>query len=47
MHPLGRLGKPLDIANAVNFLLSPENNWITGQVLSVDGGLNSLKTLSK
>lgn len=37
--PLGRLGSPEDIANAVNFLLSPEAKYITGQVLQVDGGL--------
>ena len=44
MHPLGRIGKPLDIARAVVFLLDPENSWITGQVLNVDGGLGKLKT---
>lgn len=44
MHPLGRVGVPQDIARAVVFLLDPKNSWITGQVLSVDGGLSSLKT---
>lgn len=39
MHALGRIGTPEDIARAVCFLLNPLNNWITGQVLSVDGGL--------
>ena len=39
MHALGRLGEPKDIANAVVFLLNPENDWITGQVIGVDGGL--------
>jgi NAD(P)-dependent dehydrogenase (short-subunit alcohol dehydrogenase family) len=43
MHPLGRLGEPGDVARAIVFLLDPENNWITGQVLGVDGGLGSLK----
>ncbi|MFK7880786.1 SDR family NAD(P)-dependent oxidoreductase [Roseobacter sp.] len=33
-----RLGKPEDIAAAVMFLVSPQASWITGQVLSVDGG---------
>ncbi len=33
-----RLGTPDDIAAAVLFLLSAEAAWITGQVLSVDGG---------
>jgi 3-oxoacyl-[acyl-carrier protein] reductase len=33
-----RLGQPEDIANAVGFLCMPASDWITGQVLSVDGG---------
>lgn len=37
--PLGRPGSPEDIANAVAFLVSDEANYITGQVLAVDGGL--------
>ena len=39
MHPLGRIGQPVEIARAIAFLLSPDNAWITGQVLGVDGGL--------
>lgn len=39
LAPLGRLGSPEDIANAVAFLVSDEASFITGQVLSVDGGL--------
>jgi 3-oxoacyl-[acyl-carrier protein] reductase len=35
---LRRLGTAEDIANAVVFFASDEANWITGQVLSVDGG---------
>lgn len=37
--PLGRTGTPEDIANAVVFLASAEANYITGQVLCVDGGI--------
>lgn len=37
--PLGRMGKPEDIANAYLFLASDEANFINGAVLSVDGGL--------
>lgn len=37
--PLRRLGEPEDIANAFLFLASDEATFITGQVLSVDGGL--------
>jgi NAD(P)-dependent dehydrogenase (short-subunit alcohol dehydrogenase family) len=36
--PLGRTGEPADIAAAVRFLCGPESSWITGAVLSVDGG---------
>jgi 3-oxoacyl-[acyl-carrier protein] reductase len=37
--PLGRLGRPADIAGAVRFLCSDEASFITGEVLLVDGGL--------
>lgn len=43
MHALGRIGTPEDIAQAVVFFLDPINNWITGQVLAVDGGLSSIR----
>lgn len=39
MIALKRIGKPEDVANAVNFLLSDEANYITKQVISVDGGM--------
>ena len=38
MYPLRRLGEPQDHANAVLFLASDLSGWITGQVLSVNGG---------
>jgi meso-butanediol dehydrogenase/(S,S)-butanediol dehydrogenase/diacetyl reductase len=38
-YPLGRVGEPEDVANAVLFLASDEAAWITGVVLRVDGGL--------
>jgi NAD(P)-dependent dehydrogenase (short-subunit alcohol dehydrogenase family) len=37
-YPMGRIGEPQDIANAVLFFASPLCSWITGQVLSVSGG---------
>ncbi|MFC7504757.1 SDR family NAD(P)-dependent oxidoreductase [Nocardioides sp. CPCC 206347] len=39
--PAGRLGEPADIARAIDFLVDPRNDWITGQVLVVDGGLTA------
>lgn len=36
--PMGRLGTPADIGNAVSLLCSEEAGWITGQILDVDGG---------
>ncbi|KTD47040.1 oxydoreductase [Legionella rubrilucens] len=47
MHPLGRVGRPDDIARAILFLMDPQNNWITGQVLGVDGGLGSVRAKMK
>jgi enoyl-[acyl-carrier protein] reductase III len=36
--PMGRLGTPADIGNAVALICSPEATWITGQLIEVDGG---------
>jgi NAD(P)-dependent dehydrogenase (short-subunit alcohol dehydrogenase family) len=44
-HPMGRFGEADDVAAAAEFLLGPESSWITGQILGVDGGMGSLKTL--
>ena len=41
-HPLKRVGKPEDIANLVEFLLSEKSNWITGQIFGLDGGLSNI-----
>ncbi len=38
MYPLGRIGEPEDAAAAIAFLASDDAGWITGQVLSVNGG---------
>ena len=43
MHALGRLGEPEDVARAIAWLLDPGQEWITGQVLGVDGGLSSVR----
>ena len=42
-NPMKKVGKASEIASAIHFLLSTEAAWITGQILNVDGGMNSLK----
>ncbi|GGC13217.1 SDR family NAD(P)-dependent oxidoreductase [Dyadobacter sediminis] len=44
-HPLAKYGQPEDISKAIAFLLSDDSNWITGQIIGVDGGLSRLKTV--
>lgn len=39
MHALGRLGEPQHITSCVRWLISPDNDWITGQCIGIDGGL--------
>ena len=39
LHPLGRVGTPADVANAVSYLLSDAASWVTGTILNVDGGI--------
>ena len=42
-HPLQKIGNAEEIAKMVVFLLSESGNWITGQVIGIDGGIGSLK----
>lgn len=44
MHPLGRIGKPDDVADAVAWLLDPATTWVTGQILGIDGGLSAVRS---
>ena len=47
LHALGRLGEPEQIASMIAWLIDPENHWITGQVIGVDGGLGSVQPRRK
>ena len=43
LHVTSSVGKPKDISSMLQFLLDPNNNWITGQTFPVDGGLSIAK----
>jgi NAD(P)-dependent dehydrogenase (short-subunit alcohol dehydrogenase family) len=38
-HPIGRVGRPEDIAKTIVFLLSDESSWVTGAIWDIDGGV--------
>ncbi len=42
-NPLRKVGAPKDVANAILFLLLEDSSWVTGQVMAIDGGMNTLK----
>lgn len=42
MHPLGRIGEPEEVARSIAWFLDPNQSWVTGQVLGIDGGLADL-----
>jgi 3-oxoacyl-[acyl-carrier protein] reductase len=43
LHALGRLGEPEQVASLAEWLLDSRNDWITGQVIGLDGGLSRLQ----
>lgn len=42
-HPMKAIGEPKDIAEMAAFLLSDSSKWMTGQIVSVDGGMSAIK----
>ena len=43
LHAVGRVGQPQDVASIITWLLAPGNDWVTGQVFGIDGGLSTLR----
>ena len=44
MHPLGSIGTPEDVSSAIDWLLSNESGWVTGQVVGIVGGLGAIRS---
>ncbi|NBW85001.1 MAG: SDR family oxidoreductase, partial [Proteobacteria bacterium] len=42
-HPLNAIGDPVKVAKVIYNLFSAKEDWITGQTISIDGGLSSLR----
>jgi NAD(P)-dependent dehydrogenase (short-subunit alcohol dehydrogenase family) len=43
MHPIGRIGTAADIVAPARWLLDPSSDWVTGQVIAVDGGMSRIR----
>ena len=43
-HPLKEIGSADDVSEVVKFLLENNSKWVTGQIISIDGGMSSVKT---
>ena len=46
MHPIPKIGQGEDFGNLSSFLLSEKNNWITGQILHINGGRSILRIIA-
>ena len=44
-HPLQRIGTAYEMAHTIDFLLSDKSSWMTGQVISVDGGMSAIQKI--
>jgi NAD(P)-dependent dehydrogenase (short-subunit alcohol dehydrogenase family) len=44
-HPLNSIGDVKDISEGVRYLISDRSRWVTGQILKIDGGMSSLRSL--
>ena len=47
MHPLGKVGRAANVGSLIAWLVSPDADWVTGQIWSVDGGLAHLRPKPK
>ena len=47
MHPLGRVGRAAHIGSLIAWLVSPDADWVTGQIWSVDGGMAHVRSKPK
>ncbi|CAM2852878.1 SDR family NAD(P)-dependent oxidoreductase [Rariglobus hedericola] len=47
MHPLGKVGRPANVGSLIAWLVSPDADWVTGQIWSVDGGMAHVRTKPK
>lgn len=43
LHPVGRIGRPGDVARLLEWLLDPAQDWVTGQIFGVDGGMSTVR----
>ncbi|MFZ1291124.1 MAG: SDR family oxidoreductase [Melioribacteraceae bacterium] len=41
LHPMGRIGKPEDVVEAILYLASDDSSWVTGVIIPIDGGMKA------